>query len=131
ARMNGQCAAILQVSDRLNTHRRLLQVIGDQGALDLTDTAYRMYSKDGTLVDEGTGLGSGEFPGLADPAASSDAFAELIAAQWRRLLDRGPAAPTPVETEAQVLACCLACQLSARTGEAESPRKLLQMHGVG
>ena len=31
--------------------------------------------------------------------------------------------------EAQALACCLTCLLSARTGEAESPARLLELHG--
>src|SRR5690606_6638650 len=102
ARIANQCGGGFGGRHRVLSHHRAMQVIGDRGVLELSDRAYRLIDKEGRVVDES-----------ASSAEADDAtFAGLIASQWKRLIDRGPSDPTPIETEAQILACCLACQLS-------------------
>lgn len=62
------------------------------------------------------------------PTATGDAVG-VAAATWRRLLDREEPLADPIPLpHADVLACCLACLLSARTRQPESPRAMLKMH---
>ena len=51
---------------------------------------------------------------------------DLVAEHWQRTFSRNaaPARAAPLE---QVLACCVATQLSARTGEPERPEAILTM----
>lgn len=119
ARMPDGSSAVLQISDRASDERRYLHVLSQQAELRITDTGYDLRQADGGVVDRG------------EPAPAGIPFADLIASQWRRLLNQPDLAPPPPEApphrDAQALACCLACLLSARTGQPESPRKLLEM----
>lgn len=118
ARLPGAASAVLQISDRAAPSERLLQIIGDKGRLRAGDLDYSLVDADGVTLDH------------QRPAGGSAAFADLIAWQWTRLLQR-PVAPEPAPDEAQLLACCLACHLSARTGQPESPAKFLSVQGPG
>lgn len=113
-------ALLMELSDQVGPVRRELRVVGDHGQVSVRDDVYGLYGPDGGLMDGREPVGAG--PGAAD----------LIAAQWRRMLDRGVAASMGAERgpdPPELVACCLACLLSARTGEPESPEKLLKAHG--
>ena len=108
---------LVHVADRAAAAGRALCVLGEEGQLDVHDAGYRLRRADGALLDE-----------AHEPAALN--FAELVAHQWRRLIDRlasGPPEPVSTQRERDALACCLACLLSIRTGQAESPAKLAEM----
>lgn len=103
------------------TEERHLQVFGDRGRLTLTENGFDL---------------SDDFDDFHDQAvfdtAPSASFAEACAAQWRQMLVRpcdhpGRKAAMASEHDEQTLACCLACQLSARTGQSESPFTVAQM----
>jgi len=125
ARVPGSCAALLYVSDAAGQTGRELAVRGDVGVLEVSDTAYSLTNPDGESMDQAD-----------DPAqalatgGTGGGFADLLAFQWRKLLDRpgftGQAPQSQAQTEA--LACCLACLLSIRTGQPESPDKLLTIN---
>src|SRR5690606_28997376 len=120
ARMPDGSSAVLQISDRAADERRYLHVLGQSAELRITDTGYDLRHADGSVVDR------------SEPAPTGIPFVDLIASQWRPLLSRpdlaSPAATgTPPHRDPDALACCLACLLSARTGQPESPRKLLEM----
>ena len=118
ARVNWGCTALVQASDRASGCPRTMQVVGDQGQLEINDNAYQLRDAAGTLLDEHQ---------ATNPSTD---LADLIAAQWQQLIDRDPAAATSQSDHGHALACCLACQLSARTGQAESPAKFLEIHGL-
>ena len=63
---------------------------------------------------------------LLDPSLDAD----LIADNWRKLIDQPHTGSLPPkqDDDGPILACCLACLLSARTHEAESPGKLAEAH---
>ncbi len=119
ARMPGSQAALLEVTDSAPVTARSLNVQGDGATLTINDTGYRLHNPEGEVLDQtdGEGVPSG--------------FTDMLAHQWRRLIDSPslarPQAHTQLRTDA--MACCLACLLSIRTGQPESPGKLLQMGG--
>jgi hypothetical protein len=116
ARIPGGHNAILHACDTASDNRRYLHVLTPDAELRITDTGYDLRHADGTVVDRG------------DPRPAGIAVTDLIASQWRRLLDRPSAVPAePSPRDAQALACCFACALSARTGQPESPTKLLAL----
>jgi len=107
----------LMLTDVIGAARRSLHVIADNAELRATDGGYELHQADGTLLDEGRHKG---------PLT----WVDLIAHQWRRLIDRPGVASGHANLPVirNVLACCLATLLSARTGQAERPAALLQMH---
>ena len=114
ARMSTGGTALLQVADHGSEHRRSMTVLGQQGQLRLTDAGYELRGQDAEPLDQ-----------AQQPGPMS--FADLVAGQWRRLLDRSPGTHSTPDTMQHTLACCLATLLSARTGQPESPNKLLQL----
>ncbi|MEX0655420.1 MAG: hypothetical protein WD534_01895 [Phycisphaeraceae bacterium] len=116
-RMNDGSSAVLHVADRAGESRRALCVLGGEGQLRVDDVSYGLWQTTGELLDD------------ARPETGAS-FADLVSWQWRRLIDRldgvlpEPASP---RREAEALACCLASLLSIRTGQPESPAKLVQM----
>ena len=120
ARLGKGGSVSIAVTDHAAEHHRMLHVLGDRGQLRVGDGGYELWHADGPTVDRG---------GKMDARLS---YVELIATQWRRLLDRPSLAPLPAglrNSEADALACCLTCLLSARTGQAESPERIVQMQG--
>lgn len=121
ARMGNGRTAVIQVSDRAARLGRELSLIGDRGHLKISDHGYDLFDSTGQRLD-----------GHRPTRQKNSRYAELIALHWKHLIDNPPTpstAPKPPATpEAHILACCLACLLSARTGDPESPRKLLQLH---
>ncbi|MEE9211542.1 MAG: hypothetical protein V3U29_02705 [Phycisphaeraceae bacterium] len=121
ARMPHGGAALVQVSDRAGPHRRGLRVISEQAQWDVDDLGYQLHDASGKLLDD------------HQPQQATIGFADLIVRHWTRLGKRitSSTADEPAGADdADVLACCLASRLSARTGQGESPRKLLEMQGL-
>lgn len=122
ARMGNGRTAVMQVSDRAAQLGRRLSLIGGRGHLKISDHGYELFDSTGQRLD-----------GHRPTRQKNNRYAELVALHWKYLIDNPPipsTAPKPPATpEAHILACCLACLLSARTGDPESPRKLLQLHG--
>ncbi len=115
ARLPGAGAVVLSVADRAGATHRHLHVLGDAAELRVTDTGYTLHQATGQLLDRGN-------PYTRLP------FAELVAHQWRSVLDRRPAAAADAHPrDADALACCLTCLLSARTAAPEDPRRILEL----
>jgi hypothetical protein len=116
ARLPGSSSILLEISDRAAAAQRDLHILGEEAQLTVTDSSYQLRHTNGTLLDEG------------GDHAQRLSYLDLIVNQWRRLLDR-PAIPArdDVPILEQALACCLATRLSARTGQPENPRKLLEV----
>ncbi len=119
ARMPGTQSALLEVSDSAAVTGRVLRVQGDGASLRITDTAYTLHNPAGEVQDQsgGGGIPSG--------------FADMLAHQWRRLLDSPAGARLGMHAQQRrdAMACCLTCLLSIRTGQPESPGKILEMGG--
>ena len=117
ARLPDGGTAVVVAGDRAAEPRRRLHVAGGEVELHVTDTSYDLRRIGGDVLDR------------AEPAGST-VYADLIARQWRRLLDRPDLADAsiPPHRDAEALSCCMACLLSARTGQPESPRKLMEMN---
>ena len=117
ARMPGENAALVEVTDTAGQTGRELRVQAHSASLRITDTAYTLRGPGGDLLDEAEESGPGS-------------FVDMLAYQWRRLLDRPNSASSASHTQQQAdaMACCLACRLSIRTGQPESPGKLLEMN---
>lgn len=111
-------AVTLQVSSRAGDRQRWLSIIADHAQLRVEDTSYDLRQIDGSPIDH------------ADPAAESPSYAQLVAEQWRRIIDRprDPDIALQHERSSPALACCLTCLLSARTGQPESPRRVLEIN---
>ncbi len=135
---DGASAAVL-ASDRAPCWHRQLQILGDQGLLQLTDRQYHLLTNDGRMLDSssapglpGVTVGSGteaDKPNTATPAKAGAKEwvdpAELIARQWRRLIDGStPPSPAPIK---HILASCQAVMLSCRTNGPESPATMLKL----
>lgn len=128
-------AASVALSDCAGRWGRSVTLIGEGGRLRVFDDAgtgggggggggFVWFSADGQTVDASRPVrrrrGQEERP--------DEAFVEAVAEQVSRLLD--PRVPPPSPTDyAAVLAAAGAALLSARTGEAESPRTILRMAG--
>ena len=114
-----------------------MTLIGEGGRLRVTD--------DGAGGSGGAGMGTGGFVWLSADGQTVDAsrparrkrgqeerpdeaFVDAASEQVARLLDQRVPAPAPTDYAA-VLAAAGAALLSARTGEAESPRTILRMAG--
>ncbi|MEL7087868.1 MAG: hypothetical protein AAGL98_05405 [Planctomycetota bacterium] len=114
-------AVLLEASDRALVPRRELALLNAAADAQIDDASYRLHpappaGPDNDMPPPETG---------GDPSARPS-YADLVANQWRRWIDR-PAPPIPPALIAQALACIHACLLSARTGQAESPAKLLRL----
>jgi hypothetical protein len=110
-------AAVLAVTDRAGQRSRRLEAIGDEAQLTVTDAGYSLWQVTGDEIDS------------HPPADPEPSYIQLIVDQWQRLIERPATAHPPASRDhARALACVEACLLSARTGQPENPRKLLEMH---
>jgi hypothetical protein len=118
ARMPDGSAAVLAVSDQAGQRLRRLEAIGEAAQLTVADTDYALWQTTGELIDDHR------------EANGEPRYIELIVTQWQRLMQRTrwPRDPIAERDQARALACCEACLLSARTGQPENPRKLIEMH---
>jgi predicted dehydrogenase len=125
ARFTHGCAAAVCASDRTGTAARTLHLIADGGSLHVTDLGYQLHDAQGQPLDRA------EPPEPPESHKSHPSWAHLIAHHWLAILNRPqhPLRPdAPLADDDWTLACCMACLLSARTGQPENPGKLLEMH---
>ncbi len=119
ARLPDGVTATVRISDRAGPWRRTVHTVADNGYLRVTDHDYALFDDAGNCLDH-------------LDAANKDPFTfdQLLAANWNRLIEQPNDAPPdrPPPPASHTLACCLASLLSARTGQPESPRNLLQIH---
>lgn len=113
----------VQVSDQAGSTFRRIDLLGKAGSFHATDDMYMLLNRKGEVIDQWRAEGY-----VLN-------FTALVAATWRPLLGRtaggGPSEAVNVEHERRVLACCLASLLSSRTGQPESPSKLLSLKVAG
>ncbi len=109
-------AACLAISDLAGKWSRGVTVLGEGGCLRLDDRSAEWIGPTGEVLDEANA------PGV-------ETLVDLIAVHLQRLLDQA-AVLDPSTNHAAILAMCEAAVLSARTGQSESPRKLLHLAGV-
>jgi hypothetical protein len=121
ARLPHGRAATLQISDRAPRHARRLLALGEAGQLKVHDSCYELLDAKGEVIDA--------HPAAAEPPT----FAALVVHHWRQFLDQPAAAQSASAPgrEREALACCLACLLSSRTGQPESPGQLLDLRRHG
>ncbi|WP_428388879.1 hypothetical protein [Mucisphaera sp.] len=113
-RSMGREAVLLAVTDQTGRWQRRMRVIGDGGSLELTDEGYRLMGADGSLIDAWTGEKMGR--------------GGLIAREIKRCMEGyGVERGMSAGMLDRVVACCRASVLSLRTGQSESPEKLLGM----
>ena len=111
----GGSTTTLFVGDDTPSRPTELLIVGDEGQLAVSPTGYQLRDAEGGPID---GLEAGPVPPVLDQ----------MAAQWRRLLDQPVAPEEPgYRRDRQALACALACVLSAKTGQPESPQRVVQM----
>ncbi len=118
ARIADGGSVLIQACDSGSDHRRYFHIIGTQSELRVTDLNYELRQLRGGVVDRG------------EVTVGGIGFIELMGHQWRRLLGRPDLVKNdiPPSREKEALACCIACLLSARTGQPESPRKIIEMN---
>ncbi|MEM6459661.1 MAG: hypothetical protein AAF710_09760 [Planctomycetota bacterium] len=116
ARLADGGAVLVEAADTAARSRRELSVLTADAQLTVSDTGYELRQSDGNVLDAG---------GDNRDAAG---FADLVADQWRRDLERPRPGSRP-GADAEALACVHAALLSVRTGQPERPRQLLKMQG--
>jgi len=117
ARHPDGAASVIQVSERAGRHHRELSVVGELGSLCVSDSAFELWNAEADKTDA-----------AVVETAPAD-FVGLTASQLRRRIQDPKSRPMLGAGSAASLACALACLLSARTGEPESPRNLLSLNG--
>lgn len=115
---NGGCVQMM-LSDNAAMSRRQMMLLGDQGQIIVTDTSYELYQPDGTLIDHW------------EDAAQSPNFAKLISENWFAALTNPYAQAADeavrIKRRKSALGCAHACLISARTGESETPSRVLEL----
>lgn len=119
ARVPDGGAAIIAVTDQHPSEHAVMSLSGSGGAMRVTPDSYQLQLYE-----------SDEIEGSADLLQDTSA-ASLAIWQWQRLMTRQQYAPTDprAASSEEVLACCHACLLSARTSEPERPEKFLRLLG--
>ncbi|QQE11698.1 hypothetical protein JD969_19795 [Planctomycetota bacterium] len=118
ARLGDGGSVLIQVTDRAGQDCRTLHVNGDESELRITDTGYDLRHVNGDVIDH------------VDHDGDCD-FVSQVVNQWRGLIEELAVTQEDAKREIpngkEVLACCLASLLSARTGQPELPRRALEM----
>jgi hypothetical protein len=109
-------SASVLASDEGGRWQRRLTLIGERGTLEITDGGFAWH-EGGELVDE-------------HPADMSWDCASLLAWHLRRLLDREDTTDPPADRR-RLTALCEATRLSCRTGQGESPSRMMEMISRG
>jgi len=107
-----RCACVA-ISDRAGAWFRGVTILGEGGCLRINDDGFEWHSVDGELVDSHQAL---------EPSSPG----QLVAANIIRVLEQLDTTDAPPDA-GKLLAMCEAAKLSCRTGEGETPRKMLKM----
>jgi hypothetical protein len=111
----GSVASIV-ASDTAGGWRRQVGILGPGGCLRIGEADYEWIGPDGAAIETG-----GTEATLTPGALAGRAIA--------RLLDGGDMTTAPADITS-LLALCETARLSARTGQVERPRRLLEMFGL-
>jgi len=109
---DNRCACVA-VSDRAGRWFQGITVLGEGGCLRIDHNSFQWIGHDGSTLDEHKDEGW-HTPG------------DAIASELNRLLERREPIEPPVDS-AILLALCEAALLSCRTGQGETPAKMLEM----
>ncbi len=107
-----RCACVA-VSDQAGTWFRGVTVLGDGGCLRISDDGFEWIAESGEVLD-------------SHESTSHISPGQLIAHQLVRMLEHRGETDAPPDAS-KLLAICEAARLSCRTGEGETPRKVLKM----
>lgn len=118
-RLSGGGCIQLVLSDCAAMSRRQILLLGHDGQAIITDTHYELYQANGSLIDQW------------DSQADSPDFAQRVSEGWYNALTN-PYAQTVDEASQTkrrkaALGCAHACLISARTGESETPNRVLEL----
>jgi len=129
ARFTENCCACMHVSDLGASWARGLTILGEGGCIRLTDRVFEWWNQDGNLVDTSALHEHSESRSSGNSTnGTSDQFAEgFLLDAVRSTLDLSRNRAIPPSNVARTVAVCEAVRLSLRTGQAESPRKILQL----
>ncbi|UCD74586.1 MAG: hypothetical protein JSV91_12455 [Phycisphaerales bacterium] len=112
-RFAGNRCACVAVSDLAGRWFRGVTVLGENGCLRINDAGFDWIARDGQIVET-----------LHDKQPLS--AGELVGEQIRRTLDSLDTTDPPPHN-ARLLALCESARLSCRTGQGETPRKVMEM----
>ncbi len=101
------------VSNKAFAWSRRVTIIGESGCLHVTDAGYEWSAANAAATDESR---------VCDQLSPG----ELMAGHILRVVEGVDAAEEPADV-AELLSCCEAARLSARTGQSESPGRMLEM----
>jgi hypothetical protein len=107
----------LTAGDRLGCELSHARFVAAEAMFAVDRHGYTLIAKDGQVIDQ-------------HEAQDDDASCwQAVADTWTQILDQpAPAGPPwPDNAQREALACCLACLLSARTGQPESPQRLMTL----
>ena len=115
---NGGCIQMI-LSDCTAMTRRQMMLLGDEGQIIVTDTRYELYQPDGMVIDNW--ISEQECP----------RYAQLISESWFNALTNPYAQASDesirIKRRKEALGCAHACLISARTGESETPGRVLEL----
>lgn len=109
----GRCASIA-VSDRAGSWSRAVTIVGPAGRLRIDDVDHEWIGADGETVEAAT---------PREPVTAG----ALVGEQMIRAMETRDACGDRPPDTARLLALCEAARLSCRTGQGETPQKLLEM----
>lgn len=107
-----RCACVA-VSDLAGAWFRGVTILGDNGCLRISDAGFDWIARDGQIVE-------------AQHEPEQLRAGQIIGEQIRRTLDSLDTTEAPPEN-ARLLALCESARLSCRTGQGETPRKVMEM----
>lgn len=107
-----RCACVA-VSDQAGAWFRGVTVLGEGGCLRIHDDGFDWGDADGHKVDSHLSRQSLE-------------YVDLVADQLLRLVERRDLSDLPIDSP-RLLALCEAARVSCRTGQSETPRKMLEL----
>lgn len=121
ARCSHGAGLVLSAGDRAGRDVLEARFVAKGAMFEVEPNGYTLTDPAGEVIDKHA---SRRKPGGAER--------QMVDA-WKHMLDQsGPSSPPwPATRDREALACCLACLLSTRTGQPESPSRLMSMGVAG
>lgn len=118
ARFADGAACLIHAASGTSHHQRQLSLISDHAELNVTDNNYRLAKLTGELIDQSTPTNT----------PNETTLAQLLADQVLAMLDNVNHRTIISQPRYRdILACCHACMLSAKTQSPESPEQMLKL----
>lgn len=119
ARLSGHECVQMVLSDHGAVAQRQMTLLGQEAQLIVNDTQYKLYQPDGSIIDQWS------------ENSIMPSFAELVSEGWFTAMTNPYAQAVDealqVKRRKEALGCAHACLISARTGESETPSKVLEL----